>query len=76
VNEEMMVLALSKNDKERRYKELVKERDELERKLNEVKGKIDLLVMQIVDFENQGMEMAKKWNELDKIVSKKSELKE
>lgn len=76
MNEEMMVLALSKNDKERRYKELVKEQDELERKLNEVKGKIDLLVMQIVDFENQGMEMAKKWNELDKIVSKKSELKE
>jgi hypothetical protein len=75
VNEEMMVLTIQKNDKERRYKELVKEQNELRRKSDEINGKIDQLVGQIVDLENQGMKMAGKWNDLDKIVSKKSELK-
>jgi hypothetical protein len=75
VNEEMMVLAIQKNDKERQYKELVKEQDELRKKSDKINGKIDLLVGQIVDLENQGMKMAGKWNELGKIVSKKSELK-
>jgi hypothetical protein len=69
-NEEMTVLAIRKNDKECRYKGLVKEQDELKKKLESIEGRMDILVKQIIDLENQEINMAEKWNELDKIVSK------